>query len=147
MSSRDYSFPSRRGKGIYYDLSERFTDGLVLIIPVTSYLTSQSVSLYLVKPRKVNSELTIHSFTVYSPRRYPHHPPSVHLSSLFTDIITGAPVLKSVSDSVTGAWMDCHMMVADPARVSAFIQPFEERRAVIFNSSGKSADSVMLSPL
>lgn len=30
---------------------------------------------------------------------------------------TGAPVLKSVSDSVTGAFMDCHMMVADPARV------------------------------
>lgn len=26
--------------------------------------------------------------------------------------------MKSVSDSVTGAFMDCHMMVADPARVS-----------------------------
>jgi len=32
------------------------------------------------------------------------------------NITIGAPVLKSVAQSVTGAYMDCHMMVSDPAR-------------------------------
>ncbi|KAL7007512.1 RIBULOSE-phosphate 3-epimerase [Cystobasidiomycetes sp. EMM_F5] len=32
------------------------------------------------------------------------------------NITIGAPVLKSVAQTVTGAWMDCHMMVSDPAR-------------------------------
>lgn len=32
------------------------------------------------------------------------------------NITIGPPVLKSVANTVTGAYMDCHMMVADPAR-------------------------------
>lgn len=44
---------------------------------------------------------------------------------------TGAPVLKSVAESVTGAYMDCHMMVSDPAKVGRTSPSLSSRLAIL----------------
>jgi hypothetical protein len=108
--------------GIFtYSMHEHYqkqcsSNGLNMLSIATSFPTLPSVSSLSV-PLQKPTDLIVRSHDMF------------YVSILHSDCIhLGAPVLKSVSDSVTGAWMDCHMMVADPARVSGCLSRFCGRK-------------------
>ena len=52
------------------------------------------------------------------PTDHPHVEPDVMDGHFVPNITMGAPVLASVHKTVDNVFMDCHMMVSDPEKVS-----------------------------